>query len=125
LIFDTDILIWYLRGHPKSKEMVESSLPFSLSAVTYMELLQGMKSKSESKAFLKQIHHWGIEIISIDKDISSRAVFYVQEYALSHGMKMADALVAATAVQTSRPLVSGNEKHYKHIPTLEFQLFKP
>jgi len=91
LIIDTDVLIWYLRGSQKAKKVVESNIPFSISAVTYMELIQGMKNKEEFKIFQKQIKNWNIDIMQIDKEISSRAVFYIQEYSLSHSMMLADA----------------------------------
>jgi len=45
LIIDTDVLIWYLRGNEHAKQIVEAALPFSISVVTYMELVQGMKNR--------------------------------------------------------------------------------
>jgi predicted nucleic acid-binding protein len=125
LIIDTDVLIWYLRGNNKAKDIVENSIPFSISVVTYMEIIQGMKNKEEFKLFQKQMLKWNIKIIQIDQEISSRAMFYVQEYALSHSMLLADALIAATAVQNSEILLTANEKHYKLIPTIEFKKFNP
>lgn len=90
-----------------------------------MELIQGMKSKDEFKTFQRKFHKWNIDVIQIDKEISSRAVFYVQEYALSHSMQLADALIAATAVQNGKTLITANEKYYKFIPTLEMLRFYP
>jgi len=54
LIIDTDVLIWYLRGNINAKSIVEKNIPFSISAVTYMELIQGMKDKIEFRKFQKQ-----------------------------------------------------------------------
>jgi len=51
LIIDTDVLIWYLRGNEKAKKVVEANIPFSVSAVTYIELIQGMKNKEEFRIF--------------------------------------------------------------------------
>jgi len=96
LIIDTDVLIWYLRGNAKAKDIVENNIPFSISVVTYMEIIQGMKNKEEFKIFQKQMLRWNTHIIQIDQEISSRAMFYVQEYSLSHSMMLADALIAAT-----------------------------
>ncbi len=124
MIIDTDVLIWYLRGDVKAKEIIESSVPFSISVITYMELVQGMKNKDEFKKFQKQMLKWQIKVIQIDEEISSRAMFYVQEYALSHSMMLADSLIAATTVQNSETLLTANEKHYKFIPTLEYKKFK-
>lgn len=125
MIIDTDVLIWYLRGNGKAKNAVENQIPFSISVITYMELIQGMKSKEEFKVFQKQIGKWNTDIIQIDKEISSRAMFYVQEYCLSHSMMLADAIVAATAVQNSEKLFTANDKHYRFIPNIECLKFKP
>lgn len=125
MIIDTDVLIWYLRGNEASKKIVESNIPFSISVVTYMELVQGMKNRDEMKKFQKQIQKWNVTIIQIDKEISSRAMFYVQEYALSHSMMLADGLISATVVQNGEILLTANEKHYKFIPTIEFKKFIP
>jgi predicted nucleic acid-binding protein len=125
LIIDTDVIIWYLRGEPDAKDFVEANIPFSVSSVTYMELTQGMKDKAEFRKFQKKFKSWKTEIIHIDQEISSRAVFYVQEYALSHTMKLADALIAATAVQSSETLATANEKHYRFIPNVELKKFMP
>ena len=71
-----------------------------------MELTQGMKDKAEFRRFQKKFRNWKTEILHIDQEISSRAVFYVQEYALSHSMRLADALIAATSVQSSEILAT-------------------
>jgi predicted nucleic acid-binding protein len=125
LIIDTDVLIWYLRGNEKAKNVVEDNVPFSISVVTYMEIIQGMKNKEEFKLFQKQMLKWNTNIIQIDQEISSRAMFYVQEYSLSHAMMLADALIAATVVQNSEILVTANDKHYKFIPNIECKKFSP
>ncbi|HBG36438.1 MAG TPA: VapC toxin family PIN domain ribonuclease [Treponema sp.] len=125
MIIDTDVLIWYLRGNEKAKKAVENLIPFSISVVTYMEIIQGMKNKEEFKLFQKQMLNWNTKIIQIEQEISSRAMFYVQEYTLSHAMMLADALIAATVVQNGETLLTANDKHYKCIPTLEYKKFNP
>lgn len=121
MIIDTDVLIWYLRGNAKARETVEAAIPFSVTAVTYMELVQGMKDKTEFRKFQKAFKAWNVEVIQIDREVSSRAIFYVQEYHLSHSMMMADALIAATAVQESETLLTANGKHYRHIPNIDIK----
>lgn len=122
---DTDVLIWYLRGNLAAKRCIESSLPFSVSAITSMELIQGMRSKDEFQRFQKQFRAWNISVIHIDPDISARAVFYVQAFALSHALKLADALIAATAVQHNLDLCTANAKHYRCIAGLTLKTFSP
>lgn len=123
MIIDTDVLIWFLRGYEKAKNVVEDSLPFSISVVTYMEIIQGMRNKQEFRLFQKQLLRWKTRIIQIDQEISARAMFYVQEYALSHSMFLSDALIAATAVQQSDILLTANDKHYKFIPNIDINKF--
>jgi len=84
-----------------------------------------MKNKEEMKKFQKQIQKWNVNIIQIDKEISSRAMFYIQEYGLSHSMMFADGLIAATVVQNGEILLTANDKHYKFIPTIELKKFIP
>ena len=125
MIIDSDVLIWYLRGNPRAKNIVENSVPFSVSVVTYMELIQGMKNKDEFRLFQKQLQKWNTGIFQINQEISSRAMFYIQEYSLSHSMMLADALIAATAVQNSETLLTANDRHYKFIPTIDCRKFNP
>ena len=37
MLVDTDVLIWNLRGNDRAAEALDSSAPFYLSAVTWME----------------------------------------------------------------------------------------
>lgn len=125
MIIDTDVLIWYLRGNDKAKTIVENNIPFSISVITYMEIIQGMKNKDECKIFQKQMQRWNTEIIQLNQEISSRAMFYIQEYFLSHSLMLADALIAATVVQNSEKIVTANDKHYKFIPNIDCKKFIP
>ncbi len=90
-----------------------------------MELIQGMKDKNEFRRFQRQIRLWRVHIIHIDQEISSRAIFYVQEYFLSHAIRLADALIAATVVQHNEALLTANDKHYKYVPSIEVRKFVP
>lgn len=125
MIIDTDVLIWYLRGNERARIIVEEAVPFSITAATCMELMQGMWNKEEIKSFLRQLRIWKVPVIQIDEDISSRALYLVQEYVLSHSMMLADALIAATVIQTGETLLTANDKHYKFIHGLDVIKFLP
>lgn len=123
MIIDTDVLIWELRGNLKAQKLIHENIPFNISVITYIELVQGMKNKEELRKFIKQLAKWKVRIIQINPDISTRAMIYVEEYFLSNAMEMADALIAATCINESELLLTANEKHYKHIPNLEITKF--
>lgn len=48
MIIDTDVLIWYMRGNGKAYERIENLNTFDISVITYMELVQGMRNKTNS-----------------------------------------------------------------------------
>lgn len=61
----------------------------------------------------------------LSETISQRASIYLEEYGLKVGLSMADALIAATAVECSEALVTGNRKHYRSISELDLVMFRP
>ncbi|WP_017926228.1 type II toxin-antitoxin system VapC family toxin [Thioalkalivibrio sp. HL-Eb18] len=125
MLLDTDVLIWNLRGNQRASEWLDSSPGFTVSAVTYMELVQGLRDQSEFRALRQAMQYWDARIQPVSEAISNRATFLVETYALSHNMQMADALIAASATQLGLPLVTANDRHYRHIEGLEIHLFRP
>ena len=123
-LVDTDVMIWYLRGDENAKELLHS-LNFCISSVTYMELLQGMRNKQELKLFQKMIKSWGIKVVFIDEEISAKALFYMEEYFLSHSMELADSLIGATCTRHGLTLVTANDKHYRVLKDLDIKIFRP
>ncbi|MBR6080758.1 MAG: type II toxin-antitoxin system VapC family toxin [Treponema sp.] len=124
MIFDTDVLIWFFRGNEKAKKMVRENMPFSISAVSYMELLQGALNKQELLGIKKFINQSKTSIITINDEITHLAMEYVENYALSDSMELADALIAAASVVNDETLCTANGKHYKCIPELQMSVFK-
>src|SRR5215510_10633521 len=51
VIFDTDVLIGYLRGHEKSRRFIEAVTHErrALSSLTFMELLQGCRNQEQAR----------------------------------------------------------------------------
>ena len=125
MIIDTDVLIWHLRGNDRAKDLLYKSIPFNISVVTYIELVQGMKDKKEMNTLIKQLTKWNVEIIQISNDISTRAMIYIEQYYHSDALELADALIAATCIDRSEMLITGNERHYKSIPNIQLKRFNP
>ena len=47
MIFDTDVMIWAFRGNGKALDAIDEATARSISSITYMELLQGVRNKAE------------------------------------------------------------------------------
>jgi predicted nucleic acid-binding protein len=125
MLFDTDVLIWVLRGSGKAAKAVDGAGERAVSVVTYMELLQGARDKAEVRAIRSFLADMRFAIVPLSENIGHRASIYMEEYGLSVAMSMADALIAATAVEAHEPLMTGNVKHYKAIRDLDIRRFRP
>ncbi len=125
MLVDTDVIIWYMRGNEKARDYLDANPYFQISVVTYMELVQGMRNKQELRALRRALRNWNVEVIYINEEISSKAMFYVEQHYLSHSVALADALIAATAVSYGLSLLTGNDKHYQVIKEVDVKKFKP
>jgi predicted nucleic acid-binding protein len=125
MIVDTDVLIWYMRGNKKAYNVIEDKDGFFVSVVTYIELVQGMRNKSELTELRRAFREWNAKILYINEEISSKAMFYIERHYLSHSLQLADALIASTALVNGLPILTGNDKHYKMIKELDFINIRP
>lgn len=125
LLFDTDVLIWYLRGHEEARRLLDSIRNPALSAVTYMELAQGCRDKRELALLKNDLATRDARIYPIGEDISHRAMALIETHALSDGLQLADALIAATALVRDMPLVTGNARHFAVVGGLLVERFVP
>jgi predicted nucleic acid-binding protein len=124
MIFDTDVLIWLLKGHPAAAKTVGRVKVRAISVLTYMELLQGARNREEMRLIKRLIRDLDFELLPLSENIGHRASIYVEEYALKGGLRLVDALIAATAVENHEKLCTGDQKHYRQINDLELQIFR-
>lgn len=124
MIIDTDVLIWYMKGNERAYKTIENSKNFSISVVTYIELVQGMRNKSELHALRRTLRGWNSKIFYVSEEISIKAMFFVEQYFLSHSIQLADALIGATAITYALPLLTGNDKHFKIFKDLQIKKFR-
>lgn len=125
MLFDSDVLIWMLRDHLAALQFVADSNSRALSIVTYMELMQGARDREDLHRVKSLLHDFGFEVIPLSEAIGHRASIYLEEHTLTSGLDMADALVAATAVECNLPLGTANLKHYRPLKDLELRPFRP
>jgi len=125
MIIDTDVLIWYMKGNEKAYKAIEMANNFFISVVTYMELVRGMRNKKELNSLRRSIHSWDAKVLYISEEVSSKAMFYVEQHFLSHSLLLADALIGATAVAYGLPILTGNDKHYRTVKDIQITKFRP
>jgi len=111
ILLDTDILVDFLRGHSKAMAFVNaSSERIILSTIVVAELYAGVKGDAEQavlEAFVSLFR-----IVPVDVNIAKAGGLYKRDYGKSHGVGLADAILAATAEAEKAELKTLNIKHY-------------
>ncbi|WP_267256861.1 PIN domain-containing protein [Coxiella endosymbiont of Ornithodoros maritimus] len=125
MIFDTDILIWVQRGNLKAAGLIEKAEERMISIYSYMEMVQCAIPKSQHKIMYAFLREYDFKIQSLSEKIGHRAAIYIEEYALSSSLCAGDAIIAATAVENNLGIATTNNKRFKCIKDLQFNLFKP
>ena len=125
MLFDTDVLIWALRGNRRAAGAIDAADERAVSVVNYMELIQGARDKRELKLLRAFLNDLGFFVLPLSENIGHRAAVYMEEYSLKTGLCPADALVAATAVEVQQALCTTNMKRYRRISELELRAFRP
>lgn len=121
LIVDSDVIIDVSRGDTDTTRLLNSYVgehELFVSAITRYEVLVGCRNKTEMRAILQLLAHF--QTLALNEDISQLADSLIIEYALSHGMKPPDALIAATALHYESLLLLKNQKDFRYI--VDFKL---
>ena len=127
VVFDTDILIWYFRGHERARRFMVR-FPYlrrAVSSLTVMELLQGCRNQEETRQVRAFVAENIPRVLHPDESVSRRAIELLARYAMAHGLRVVDALIAATVLETGFSLATANSKHYRAIARLHLITFRP
>jgi predicted nucleic acid-binding protein len=125
MLIDSDVLIWLTRGHVGAQSRLGIIHPWRISVVTYLELAQGCRSKDELQQLKRGLAQKDTEVLPLTSAISERAIKLIDTYALSGGLQLADALIAATALEYSLTVLTANAKHFAIIDGLNMERFVP
>ena len=118
-IVDSDILIDVARGEADAINCLlhlEKTSTLAISAVSQMELIVGCQNKRELKDLEKFLDRY--QILRITEQISDRAVGLLKRYFLSHGLLIADGLIAATALVHDEAFITENQRDFRFIAGL-------
>ncbi len=112
-LVDTDISIDFLRRRQYALKLLENWAGeglLAISVLTHLEIYQGMKTGEEraTNAYLD-----GLVSIAVDIPIARRAGTLLGELrSKGKAIGIADAIIAATALQLGTPLLTNNVEHY-------------
>ena len=120
IILDSDIIIECLRGNATIiaalKKHAHAGALISYTVISPAEIHAGMRAR-EAKAvgaFFQSIH-----FLPFDEAIGIKAGEYLQRFAKSHAIEIADALIAAATAVSGGALLTLNKKHY---PMRDFEV---
>ncbi len=115
IVLDTDVLVDFLRGRSKAVAFVNAhSARIILSSIVVAELYAGVKGDAEQAALDDFVSLF--RVASVNAEIAKAGGLYKRNYGKSHGVGLADAILAATAEIENAELKTLNIKHY---PMLE------
>lgn len=118
LLIDTDVLIDFLRGRSQAVTYLENLIEESLliSSITVAELYSGVREGKEREVL--DTFFLAFEIVPINEEIAIKGGLYRRDYGKSHGVGLANALIAATAEVKQAHLVTLNQKHFPMLDTV-------
>jgi hypothetical protein len=115
ILLDTDVLVDFLRGHEEAAAFVSAHADrILLSALVVAELYSGVKGEVEEEALDDVVDLF--RVVEITEEVAKAGGLYRRDYGKSHGVGLADALLAATAEAEGAELATMNIRHY---PMLE------
>lgn len=118
ILLDTDVLIDFFRGYGKAVALVNKyNARIILSSIVVAELFAGVKGDMEQAALQNFISLF--RVVPIDTEIGKAGGLYKRDYGKSHGVGLADAILAATAEAENAELKTLNTKHYPMLKGLK------
>lgn len=120
-LVDTDVLVDVAKNNQGAIDFLDSLKDFwSVSVITTMELLVGARDKRDVEKIDELISSFSTDPLS--PPIGTRAYRLLKQFSRSHGLRVFDSLIAATAIENDRTLMTRNEKHFRMIPDLKLQI---
>ena len=123
VLLDTNIIIEFWKQNPAIRQHLADLGPAALaiSTVTEAELLVGTRDTQDMRYIQRELRL--LHVLPIEPAICGLMTQLLGTYVLSNRLKMADALIAATALHHRIPLYTLNKKDFRYITGL--QLHEP
>ena len=118
ILVDTDVMVDYLRGHDKAVLFVKKQAGrIILSSIVIAELYAGVKDGPEQATLDDVVSLF--RVVPVTADIAKAGGLLKRDFGRSHGLSLADAIMAATAQVENAQLSTLNVKHYPMLPGLK------
>jgi predicted nucleic acid-binding protein len=105
VLFDTNILIDYLRGIPQARSECDRHSDRAISIVSWMEVMAGSTEANEADARTFLLNFY---TLPLDADVAERA-FQLRR---ANRIKLPDAVIQATAEESGRILITRNTRDF-------------
>lgn len=106
-LLDTDVLVDLSRNNRAAVAYVDHlSNDWARSAITALEFISGAKNQHEVELIDRLVEIY--ELLRVNDAIGRRAYDLLKMYAKSNGLRTFDSLIAATAIEERRTLVTKN-----------------
>lgn len=115
---DTNVFSRIFKGNLVVAEFIEN-LKVVIDATIYIECLQGSKSNTEKRIIKKVLDNF--PLLPLTPSISKRAIKLIDDYSNSHGLLLADALIAATALENNLTVLTYNASDFQFIQNLKWE----
>ncbi|SPD73385.1 Ribonuclease VapC [uncultured Desulfobacterium sp.] len=118
ILIDTDVLVDFFRGHMKAEAFIDTyNARIILSSIVVAELYAGVKGDAEQSAIDEFVSLF--RVVPVSADIGKVGGLYKRDYGKSHGVGLADGILAATAETENAELKTLNTKHYPMLKDLK------
>jgi predicted nucleic acid-binding protein len=119
-LVDTDVLIDVSRNNERAIDFLDQlDELWSMSIITALELMVGARNKKEVNQIDQLIAVYSA--IPLTTEIGNSSYGLLRQFAKSHGLRVFDSLIAATAIEENLTLVSKNKKHFQMIRNLNLE----
>jgi len=113
MILDSNILIYGANGENSNLDEILDRTDLAAASVTRIETV-GYHRLSEIERTWLETTFARMKILHLDDAVAARAIALRQQ----RKMGLADAIIAATALEHNLPLVTRNEEDFKHVTGL-------
>lgn len=119
ILTDTCVLIEYFKGDPEVEKEIKNigSESIMLNTIIVMELIVGARNKVELNSIKKRLNNF--QVLEINQSVMDDAGLLLETFCLSQGLKIPDAVIAATARYYDILLYSFNIKDFRYIPGIK------